>query len=184
MFDNLVAQYSPNTQTILKHLDVALKGFGSVQRYTTDVPDVRYRLEFETGFKPVFARVRPGPDEVLVEIEPVLDPLHRTRPREKSAKWRPKSPRSDTELPLKKTPDCRGNVKSGLSSRQKSDLRKRKWKVPMQGTHARTTSMSSVEREDVAVRRLFEQARLARTESGTHLLALRAQRRLLLQKPE
>ena len=76
-----------------------------MQRYTTNVPDVRYRLAVETGYKPVFARVRPGPDEVLVEIEPVLDPLHRTRPREKSTKWKPKSPRADTELPLKESPD-------------------------------------------------------------------------------
>jgi hypothetical protein len=55
--------------------------------------------------KPVFARVRHSENEVLVEIEPVLDPLHRTRPREKKKKWKPRSPRSDVELSLVKPPD-------------------------------------------------------------------------------
>jgi hypothetical protein len=99
----MILRYPVDIQTIVRDLDKRVCNFGShlrqpvsVQRYTTNIPDIRYRV-IRNGFpKPVFLRVRPRRDKVRLEIESVFDPLHKTVPREKMGKWK-KSPRSDRE---------------------------------------------------------------------------------------
>jgi len=104
-FESVLENWPSSFQKIARNLDRKIVALGPVRRYTSGVPDIRYQLAVKETVKPVFARVRQGENEVLVEIERVLDPLHRTRPREKKKKWKPRSPRSDLELPLVKPPD-------------------------------------------------------------------------------
>jgi hypothetical protein len=102
-FEAIILRYPVDIQTIVRDLDSRVSKFGSnwrqpvsVQRYTTDIPDIRYRVVRNGVPKPVFLRVRPRRDKVRLEIESVFDPLHKTVPREKMGKWK-KSPRSNRE---------------------------------------------------------------------------------------
>lgn len=98
-FDALILRYPESIQAILRDLDEKVRGLAlkagrpiAIQRYTTDVPDIRYRVRLGSFYKPVFLRVRPRRDKVRLEIETVDDPSGRTEPREKSGRWRSGSP--------------------------------------------------------------------------------------------
>jgi hypothetical protein len=104
-FDHVLGSWPSSVQEIVRNLDHKIAELGPIRRYTSKVPDVRYQLVEGEDARPVFARVKRAKSEVLVEIEPVSDPLGRARPREKTRKWKPRSPRSNTELPLTKAPD-------------------------------------------------------------------------------
>ena len=60
-FETLIARYPGSIRSILRDTDEKVRGFEresrlpvAIQRYTTDVPDVRYRVLVGEVSKPVF----------------------------------------------------------------------------------------------------------------------------------